>query len=98
MQPDSTEKPENSASVWKLQKQVDAKEGEVLVDYEPDVDYELEEPDPNDELLAQKEEKETPKQMIWKGSFLAKRLLDKGHCTIKYKIRFSMYMQHKDLR
>ena len=50
--------PENSLSIMQLEEQVDAEEGEVIVNYEPDVDYDPEGPDPNTQPVTQEEEEE----------------------------------------
>ena len=48
-----TEEPEDSASI-----QAHAKNNKVIVDYKLDIDYTPEESDPNDEPVAEEEEKE----------------------------------------
>ena len=44
-------------SVLMLGEQADAKEGKVMVDHEPDVDYEPKGPDPSNERVNKEEEK-----------------------------------------
>ena len=39
-----------------LEEQADTKEGKVLVDYKPNIDYKTERPDPNDETANEAEE------------------------------------------
>ena len=41
-QTEGAAEPENSLSIMQLEEQVDAEEGEVIVNYEPDVDYDPE--------------------------------------------------------
>ena len=43
-QPDGAAELENSVSILQLEEQANEKEGEFVVDYEPDVDYEPEGP------------------------------------------------------
>ena len=44
-----TVEPQNNFNSLQLGEQADAKDGKVIVDYKPDVVYEQEGPDPNDE-------------------------------------------------
>ena len=53
LQPVIMAEPENSTSVLQLEEQADAKEGKVIEDNIPVIDYKPEGPDPNDERVAQ---------------------------------------------
>ena len=63
---------ENSASVSQFEEQADAGNDKVMVDYELDINYDWEWPDPSDEPVS-KEEKE--KCRVWEnGAALSKVL------------------------
>ena len=53
---EGTEEPKTNPSVSQQEEQPDATEGEVITDYDPDVDYE--ESEPKNEPGAQKEKEE----------------------------------------
>ena len=48
-QQEGAAEPQNNASVMQLEEQTDAKEGEAIVDYELDIDYEPEGAVPTDD-------------------------------------------------
>ena len=58
LQQEGAAKSWNNVSILWLEEQADAKEGKVMVYYKPDINYEPEGSDPNDEPDAQGEEEE----------------------------------------
>ena len=56
LQPDATPESQNSPSVLQVVEQAHVKEGNVVLDYEPDVDYKPGGPDPSDEPDTQEKE------------------------------------------
>ena len=57
-QQEGAEEPETNSSVPQQEGQSDAKEGEVIADYDLDIDYEGS--DPKNKLVAQAEKEEDP--------------------------------------
>ena len=51
-----------------LEEEEETKNGKVIVDYKPDVDYKSEGPESNDEPVVQEEEKETLMKSIQNGA------------------------------
>ena len=65
--------PEDSASIL-LEKEEDAEDSKVIVDYNPDEEHKPEGPDPNNQPFSQEEEKGDSDAKYAKWSFLANGL------------------------